>query len=275
MLKRVLTIAGSDSGGGAGIQADLKTFSALGTFGMSVITAITAQNTLGVTGVEDVSTEMVAKQMDAIFSDLRPDAVKIGMVSSSAIIRIIANKLDEYHVVDNVVIDPVMVSKSGCNLMHPESRDTLIRCLLPHATVLTPNLPEAEVLTEMTLKTVDDMKIAAQRLCAMGPRCVVIKGGHRLDSGSAAVDLMYDGESFAEFSSKRFETSNTHGTGCTFSSAIASWLARGLSPAAAIENAKQYVSKAIENSLAIGGGVGSTHHFWAFYDRDNGMPIKR
>lgn len=272
MLKRVLTIAGSDSGGGAGIQADLKTFSALGTFGMSVITAITAQNTKAVTAVEDVSVGMVAAQLDAVFDDLFPDAVKIGMVSNIEIIRTIADKLDEYKMT-TVVVDPVMVSKSGCNLMRPDARNVLIDKLVSRALVLTPNVPEAEVLTGMKITTPADMQAAAEKLYKHGAKNVVIKGGHRLDIGGKSIDVLFAGRQSIELIDTRYDTTNTHGTGCTFSSAIAALLARGLSVVDAVKGAKQFISRAIENSLTIGQGCGPTHHFWRYYDRDNGRPV--
>lgn len=264
MLKKVLTIAGSDCSGGAGIQADLKTFSALGTFGMSVITAITAQNTLGVSGVEEVSPTMVALQIDSIFADLYPDAVKVGMVSNVEIIRTIGRKLDEY-AMRRTVIDPVMVSKGGHHLLRPEAVDAMKHELVPRAYVLTPNLPEAEVLTGMTLTTLDDIKRAAQLLHAMGAANVVIKGGHRLDCGDKAIDMLFDGNAFTEIESERYATTHTHGTGCTFSSAIAAYLARGLELPEAVREAKLYIAGAIRNSLAIGHGIGPVHHFWQHY----------
>ncbi len=267
MLKKVLTIAGSDSGGGAGIQADLKTFSALGTFGMSVITAVTAQNTQGVAGVEEISPKMVGMQMDSIFTDLYPDMVKVGMVSNVEIIRMIGSKLDEYGM-KGVVVDPVMISKSGCHLLRPEAVEAMIQELVSRAWVLTPNLPEAEVLTGMTLTTLDGMKESARRLHGMGARYVVIKGGHRLDCGSKSVDLLYNGSVFTEIEGERFDTKNTHGTGCTFSSAIAALLARGLTVTDAVRGAKFYIAGAIEHSLDLGQGVGPTHHFWKYYDTE-------
>ncbi|MCL6557687.1 MAG: bifunctional hydroxymethylpyrimidine kinase/phosphomethylpyrimidine kinase [Firmicutes bacterium] len=257
-MKLALTIAGSDSGGGAGIQADLKTFSAHGVFGMSVITSITAQNTVGVLGIEDVSPDMVALQMKAVFEDLYPDAVKIGMVSSGAIIEAVAGSLERYRP-GNVVLDPVMISKSKSPLLKPEAVDALKKKLLPLSTVVTPNLMEAEELSGIEIKDKKGMKEAARRILAMGAGAVIVKGGHL--TGDAA-DVMYDGKDFFEFSSGRIHTKNTHGTGCTFSSAIAANLALGCSLAEAVERAKRYITGAIQNALDIGSGVGPTNHFW-------------
>ena len=263
-MKKVLTIAGSDSCGGAGIQADIKTFSALGTYGMSVITAVTAQNTLGVKSVRELDEEIIRDQIDAIFTDIKVDAVKIGMVSSSEIINTIGDALLKYKP-ENIVVDPVMVSKSGCHLLKPEARDALIKVLLPLAGVTTPNLYEAEVITGRKIKSLPDMEKAAVDISKMGARSVVVKGGH-LEGD--AVDVFYDGERFLYFKNERIPTRHTHGTGCTFSSAIAAFLARGFAMEEAVTRAKEYITGAIAASFPLGGGVGPTHHFHLYYKED-------
>lgn len=260
-MENVLTIAGSDSSGGAGIQADLKTFAAHGVFGMSVITAVTAQNTQGVFAVQDITAEVIAKQIEAIFDDIAVAAVKIGMVSQIATIKIIAAKLREYAAV-NIVVDPVMVSKSGYHLLNSSAETTLIQELLPLATITTPNIPEAEVIIGKTILTLSDMEAAARIIFAMGPKHVLIKGGH-LEGDST--DILFDGDKFTYFKSPRIPTKNTHGTGCTLSSAIAANLGSGLPVIEAVAKAKDYITVAIEHSLDIGKGVGPTHHFYALY----------
>jgi len=265
-MRHALTIAGSDSCGGAGIQADLKTFSAHGVYGMSVITAVTAQNTRGVLGVQDVSPELVSGQLQAIFEDIRVDGLKIGMVSKIETIEAIAEGLIFYGP-SGIVLDPVMVSKSGYHLLRPEAKEALIGRLLPLAAVVTPNIPEAEVLTGMEIKSLEDMKRAAVLIHGMGPGHVLVKGGHM---DAAATDVLYDGSAFRYLTSKRISTKNTHGTGCTLSAAIASNLARGASFENAVVKAKEYITFAIENSFTIGKGAGPTNHFWQLY-RKAGM----
>jgi hydroxymethylpyrimidine/phosphomethylpyrimidine kinase len=265
-MKNVLTIAGSDSSGGAGIQADLKTFAAHGVFGMSVITAVTAQNTQGVYAVQDITPEVITRQIEAIFEDITVAAVKIGMVSQIETITAIAAGLKKYGV-SNVVVDPVMVSKSGFHLLNPAAEATLIRELLPLAAVLTPNVPEAEVITGQAITTLADMEAAARRIMTLGPGSVLMKGGH-LDGDST--DILYDGDRFIYFPSPRIATKNTHGTGCTLSSAIAANLGRGLPVNEAVAAAKEYITVAIEHGLTIGKGVGPTHHFYTLY-RKAGM----
>lgn len=262
-MKKLLTIAGSDSCGGAGIQADLKTFSAHQVFGMSVITAVTAQNTQGVFAVQDISPEIIQKQIEVIFDDIVVDAIKVGMVSRTETIKTIAETLGRFSI-DNLVIDPVMVSKSGYHLLQPEAKEALIKYLLPMATVVTPNLPEAEVITGLSLCSLDDMLRAALQIYSMGPKYVLVKGGHL---EGAAVDILYDGKDFTYFNSPRIPTKNTHGTGCTLSSAIAANLGKGLSVPEAIEKAKKYITIAIENSFSIGKGVGPVHHFYELYNK--------
>ncbi|MGE4215264.1 MAG: bifunctional hydroxymethylpyrimidine kinase/phosphomethylpyrimidine kinase [Anaerotignaceae bacterium] len=262
-MKNVLTIAGSDTCGGAGIQADLKTFCAHGTYGMSVITAVTVQNTQGVFGCQDITPEIISAQIDAIFTDIDVAAVKVGMVSQIETINAIADKLEQYKP-KNVVIDPVMISKSGFDLLQPQAKDALINRLIPLATVLTPNLPEAEVITGMKIDTIEIMKEAARKIHKMGAKNVFVKGGHLEND---ATDILFDGEKITILNGKRFDTKNTHGTGCTISSAIASNLANGLSVEDSIKNAKEYISIAIEHSFSIGKGVGPTNHFYSLYKK--------
>jgi hydroxymethylpyrimidine/phosphomethylpyrimidine kinase len=263
-MKHILTIAGSDSCGGAGIQADLKTFAALGVYGMSVITAVTAQNTTGVTAVQEITPAMVAAQMDAIFTDIRVDGVKIGMVASEEIIAVIAEKLSEY-AVPFIVLDPVMVAKSGHFLLREEAREALIARLIPRATIITPNLSEAQALTGAAVTDLAEMKEAARMIYEQGVTNVLVKGGHLPD---AAVDVLYDGREFTYFEGPRIATNNTHGTGCTYSSAIAANLGKGLSLIEAIGAAKEYITRAINESFALGRGCGPVHHFHPFYSGD-------
>ena len=260
-MKHLLTIAGSDSSGGAGIQADLKTFAAHGTFGMSVITAVTAQNTCGVTQVQNIDCDIVKAQIEAVFDDIRVDAVKIGMVSQPEIIEAIASCLRKYKP-QIIVVDPVMISKSGYPLLAPEACATLIRELLPLATLLTPNLPEAEAITGMKVMAKGEMRPVAEKIIALGAKAVLVKGGHLSDT---ADDLLFDGEQETWFPGKRIATKNTHGTGCTLSSSLAANLAKGLSLKEAVAASKAYVTEAIEHSLAIGSGCGPTHHFVDLY----------
>lgn len=267
-MKKVLTIAGSDSSGGAGIQADLKTFCAHGVFGMSVITAVTAQNTQGVLAVQDIDQDIIAKQIEAIFEDIEVDAVKIGMVSSRETVATIAAKLRQYRAV-NVVIDPVMISKSGYHLLQTDAEQALLGELLPLAALITPNIPEAEVITGVKIETPADMEVAARKIRELGAGQVLVKGGH-LPADEEAIDILYDGSRFRYFKGRRIATKNTHGTGCTLSSAIAANLGRGLPMEEAVQRAKEYITTAIEHSLAIGRGVGPTHHFYELY-RKAGM----
>ncbi|MCE5285681.1 MAG: bifunctional hydroxymethylpyrimidine kinase/phosphomethylpyrimidine kinase [Pelosinus sp.] len=262
-MKKVLTIAGSDSSAGAGIQADLKTFAAHGVYGLSVITAVTAQNTQGVTAVENLTNAIVAKQLEAIFSDIAVDAVKIGMVSQAKTISVIAEKLTEYKA-PQIVVDTVMVSSSGYPLLEPKAQQVLVRELLPLAAVVTPNIPEAEVLSGLKIRSCDDMKEAACCIREMGPQHVLVKGGHALGD---PVDVLFDGAEFTILSGKRINTKHTHGTGCTLSSAIAANLAKGLSAAEAVCRAKEFITMAIEHSLDIGRGAGPTHHFYGLYEK--------
>jgi hydroxymethylpyrimidine/phosphomethylpyrimidine kinase len=253
-----MTIAGSDSGGGAGIQADLKTFQALGVYGASTVTAITAQNTLAVTAVHEIPTEVIAAQIDAVMSDIGVDAAKTGMLSSADIISTVAGRVRHWRV-ERLVIDPVMVAKSGDRLLREDAVAALVHDLLPLALVLTPNVPEAEVLVGRELRSEEEFRQAAREIVAMGPRAVVMKGGHREGD---ATDLFFDGRDFLELQSERFATPNTHGTGCTFSAAIAAGLARGLDVREAVTEAKHYVSEAIRRSVPLGGGHGPVAHDW-------------
>ncbi|WP_096189797.1 bifunctional hydroxymethylpyrimidine kinase/phosphomethylpyrimidine kinase [Evansella halocellulosilytica] len=260
MIPRALTIAGSDSGGGAGIQADLKTFQELDVFGMSAITAITAQNTLGVHGVYPVDLDGLEKQMTSVAEDIGVDAVKTGMLFDEERIRLVSEKI-RYYNWNQVVIDPVMVAKGGASLLTSQSTNALIEDLLPLATVTTPNLPEAEAITGRSIKTLDDRKKAAQDFINMGVDNVVVKGGHAdEEEASDVVDLLFDGDSFYFFKTARIETKNTHGTGCTFASAVTAELAKGTPFFSAIKKAKQFIHLAIVHSLNIGGGHGPTHH---------------
>jgi hydroxymethylpyrimidine/phosphomethylpyrimidine kinase len=260
-MKNVLSIAGSDCSGGAGAQADLKTFSAHGVFGMSVIVSVVAENTSRVIGFQDVSPDMIREQMDAVFEDIPVDAVKIGMLSCAATMRAVAEKLREYKP-RWVVLDPVMYAKNGAPLMDPAATGELIETVMPLADVVTPNIPEAERIAGVSINGLDDMKRAAESIMAMGPRGALIKGGH---SSGDATDVLYDGKNFQLFSAPRIDTKNTHGTGCTYSSAIASNLALGLSLADATRRAKGYVTGAIRHSLPIGRGHGPTNHFFDMY----------
>ncbi|MDA0263031.1 MAG: bifunctional hydroxymethylpyrimidine kinase/phosphomethylpyrimidine kinase [Chloroflexi bacterium] len=256
-----MTIAGSDSGGGAGVQADLKTFAALGVYGTSVLTAITAQNTVAVTAVHEIPVDMISAQIDAVVTDIGADAVKTGMLSSSAIIECVTASLKRYSGVPGVrrlVVDPVMVAKSGDSLLREEAVGALRELLLPMAAVVTPNIPEAETLTGRTIVTDGDIRNAAIAIVGMGAASVVVKGGHR---EGPATDLYYDGSSFREFTSPRFETANTHGTGCTFASAVAAGLAKGLQTEEAVGRAKGFVTEAIRRSFPIGQGHGPLNHF--------------
>jgi hydroxymethylpyrimidine/phosphomethylpyrimidine kinase len=251
-VPRVLIIAGSDSGGGAGIQADLKTVSALGAFGMTAITALTAQNTTGVYGVLEIDPAFIVRQIDACVIDIGCDAVKTGMLSSTAIIDAVASVISERKL-RPLVVDPVMIAKSGAPLLKPEAIAALKSKLLPLATVVTPNLHEAGALTGRELKTIADMKDAARSILELGPKNVVVKGGHLV---GAAADLLYDGHEFVEFPGERIDTKNTHGTGCIFASAIAAGLAGGKTVRDSVSAAKDFINGAICHSLTIGRGYG-------------------
>lgn len=257
-MKTALTIAGSDSSGGAGIQADIKTMTVLGVYAMSAITALTAQNTMGVTAVSEVTPKFLEQQLDAIFTDIPPDAVKIGMVSNSELIKSIAEKLKFYNA-KNIVVDPVMVATSGANLIEDDAVETLKKFLFPLATVITPNIPEAEILSNIKIKTADDMEKAAKIIFANYGCAVLCKGGHNLNDAN---DILFDGE-IKIFNGKKIDNPNTHGTGCTLSSAIAAGLAKNLSLADSIDVAKKYISGALAANLNLGKGRGPMNHAFA------------
>jgi len=254
-MKRILTIAGSDSGGGAGIQADLKAITLLGGYGMSVITALTAQNTLGVQAIHEVPAPFVEKQIDSVLSDIGADAIKTGMLANAEIIEVVAKKVKQYQV-KKVVVDPVMVAKSGGPLLKKDAKDALIKQLLPLSMVVTPNLMEASVLTGFKVISIEEMKKAAHRIYELGSKYVVVKGGHLRGK---AIDLLYDGERYEEIEGPRIEMKNTHGTGCTFASAIATLLARGDSVSEAVRKAKIFITMAIQSGLTLGKGTGPTN----------------
>jgi hydroxymethylpyrimidine/phosphomethylpyrimidine kinase len=263
---RVLTIAGSDCGGGAGIQADLKTFSALGCYGMSVVTALTAQNTTGVTGIHAVPPAFVVQQMAAIFTDIGVDAVKIGMLYSAELIQAVADGLRRYGAA-NIVLDPVMVAQSGDKLLQDAAITALKDHLLPLATVLTPNLPEAGVLLGREVNGLDEMQAAAKSLAAFGSRSVLLKGGHAQGDDSSDVLFIADDDRCVVLEDRRVQTANTHGTGCTLSSAIAAYLAKGEAIGQAVRKAKAFIGKAIRAGAPyrLGHGSGPVHHFYSFW----------
>lgn len=258
MQGRVLIVAGSDSGGGAGIQADLKTVMALGAFGTTAITALTAQNTLGVFGVLPVPPDFIAQQMAVVLDDIGTDAIKTGMLHSAAVIDTVVNAKQKYAPNVPIVVDPVMVAKGGASLLLPEAREALVNRLLPLATVLTPNLPEAEVLTGQTIRTVDEMRRAAQKLMTMGPAAVLVKGGH-LD-GPRVVDVLLTRDGEHIFEDERILSRSTHGTGCTLASAIAAGIAQGLDLLHATERARRYLRLAITHAPGLGTGHGPLNH---------------
>lgn len=260
-MKKVLTIAGSDSGGGAGIQADLKTFAALGVYGSSVITALTAQNTVGVQGVFEVDPAFVEQQIDSVMTDIGAHAAKTGMLYSRGIIKAVARKVKEYRL-ENLVVDPVMVSATGASLLKKQDVKALIEELLPLAKVLTPNAAEAEVLSGLKIETVDDMRKAAKAIAALGPKSAVVTGG---DLPGQAIDVLYSSGRFHMMEGPRVETKNTHGTGCSYSSAIAAGLAKGKNLLQAVHEAKNYVTEGLRNSLKVGSGPGPINHLSALF----------
>jgi hydroxymethylpyrimidine/phosphomethylpyrimidine kinase len=262
-MRTALTIAGSDSGGGAGIQADLKTFAALGVYGTSAITAVTAQNTLGVTAWEPVSTELVIAQIEAVGADLPPAAVKTGMLATAAIVEAVAAAIESLDL-PNLVVDPVMVAKGGDRLLREDAVAAVKAHLLKLAEVVTPNVPEAEVLGGTTIRSIDDMRDAARRIRSMGPRVVVVKGGH-LATGAEVVDVVCTGDAEFDLRGPRIETTHTHGTGCTFAAAIAAHLARGTTVEEALREARAYLEGALRAAPGLGGGHGPLNHFWRLY----------
>ncbi|OGC76766.1 MAG: bifunctional hydroxymethylpyrimidine kinase/phosphomethylpyrimidine kinase [candidate division Zixibacteria bacterium RBG_16_40_9] len=258
MRKVALTIAGSDSGAGAGIQADLKTFASLGVYGTSAITAITAQNTVGVKSVQELPAQMVRDQIEAVFNDFEVEAAKTGMLANSEIIGAVAESLKKFKL-KNLVVDPVMVAKSGDKLLKPEAIDDLIIKIFPLALMVTPNLKEAEALTNMKISGIEDMKEAAIRILNLGPKAVVVKGGHL---EGKPIDVYYDGSSFQELESPRVLTTNNHGSGCTFSAAICGFLTLGLDLYSAVVSAKEYITQALKASYQVGHGHGPVNQFF-------------
>ena len=257
-IPRALTVAGSDSSGGAGIQADLKTFTALGVYGLSVLTSVTAQNTVEVSGVHDLPEQFVGLQIDAVMSDIGCDAAKLGMLSNEKIVETVAEKIDQY-AIEKLVVDPVMHSKGGTTLLR-NSTEILKKEILPRALIVTPNIPEAEILSSVRISNINDMKTVAEKIHSLGAKNVLVKGGH-LAENLPAVDIFFDGETFEELVSERIETKNTHGTGCTFSAAVCAFLAKGMPLSVSLENSKAFITEAIRNSLEIGKGHGPLNHF--------------
>ncbi len=261
-MRTALTIAGSDSSGGAGIQADIKTMTAFGVYGMSAITALTAQNTTGVTGIMEVTPEFLGMQLDCVFTDIFPDAVKIGMVSSAELIKTISEKLKFYHA-RNIVVDPVMISTSGSKLLQDDAIETLKNSLIRQAVLLTPNIPEASVLSGIPIENEADMIQAAEIISNQFGCAVLCKGGHRVNDAN---DLLYDGHKFKWFMGEKINNENTHGTGCTLSSAIACGLAKGMDLDASIQSAKDYISGALKSMLDLGKGSGPLNHMWSIHE---------
>ena len=260
-MKKALTIAGSDCSGGAGIQADLKTFGAHGVFGMSAVTSVVAENTVRVISYQDMTPLIIQEQIEAVFEDIVPEATKIGMLSCVETMNAVAESLRKWQP-KNIVLDPVMYAKNGAPLMEKNAIQTLIDNVLPLATVITPNIPEAEEICGETIETIEEMEQAAKKIQKMCKTMVLIKGGHKTGE---ATDVLYDGKKFYYFTSERIDTKHTHGTGCTFSSAIAANLALGHSMEQAVKNAKEYVTTAIRYALEIGKGHGPTNHFHTLY----------
>lgn len=269
-MKKLLSIAGSDSSGGAGMQADLKTFAALGTYGMSCLCALTAQNTKGVTMVVNTPTDMVTAQLEAIYDDVPPDGVKTGMLSTPAIVHTVAAFLRNHRGAP-LVVDPVMVATTGAVLLEEDAIETYKKELIPLATLITPNIPEAEKLSGLSINDEDDMKKAAEKLLDYGCEAVLVKGGHRIMD---ATDVLYDGKEFTVYPGKKVDTKNTHGTGCTLSSALAAFLAKGLTLKEAVKEAKTYMQGAIERAAydSVGHGNGPVHHFWFYGDAWGKLP---
>lgn len=259
---RALTIAGSDSGGGAGIQADLKTFAALGVFGTSAITAITAQNTLGVSAVAEVPLEVIGDQIEAVVTDIGVDAVKTGMLSSSAIVECVAEAVDNFKL-SPLVVDPVMVAATGAQLLQDEAVESVKTRLVPLATVVTPNIPEAEVLTGIEIDSIEDMELVGSEIVAMGAAATVVKGGHFDDGSGRVIDVLVTKAGVEHFGSLRIDTTSNHGTGCTFASAIAAHLAHGIELSTAVDKAQRFVWNAMANASPLGGGHGPLNHMFA------------
>jgi hydroxymethylpyrimidine/phosphomethylpyrimidine kinase len=264
-LPKALTIAGSDSGGGAGIQADLKTFTVLGTYGLSVVTALTAQNTLGVQEIAEVEPEFVRAQLDSVLGDIGADAAKTGMLSNAAVVEVVAEGLERFHLT-NLVVDPVMVAKSGDRLLREDAVEALRERLMPLAAIVTPNLEEAAILAGMgKISSLRDMRRAAEFLCELGARAALVKGGH--GTGSSSDDLWFDGSEFVTLAAERLDVPHTHGTGCTLSAALAAGLAKGLSPLEAAREAKRFITGAIAAAQPLGRGIGPVNHLWEWGKR--------
>ena len=261
-MKKVLTIAGSDCIGGAGIQADIKTFSAFGTYAMSVVTAIVAENTCRVIDIQDVNPDIIEKQLEAVFEDVIPDAIKIGMLANIDAMEVVANFLKKQNA-KNIVVDPVMYAKNGDALMDIKNMSSLIEKIIPLADIITPNIAEAEHLANMKITSIEDMKEASKKIYEMGCKNVLIKSGNSFEKYST--DILYDGKEFYYFETPKVDTKNTHGTGCTFSSAIAANLALENNLNISIKNSKEYIYKAIKSSFNIGHGNGPTNHFFKFF----------
>lgn len=259
-IPKAMTIAGSDSGAGAGIQADLKTFAAFGVYGTSVITAVTAQSTRGVFAIAEVPEEVVIAQIDVTIEDIGAVAAKTGMLSSAAIVDCVADRMEAWG--PRLVVDPVMVAKSGDHLLNPNAVTAVKRDLLPLAEVVTPNVPEAEVLSGRSITSLEEARDAAKAIGALGPKVVVVKGGHL---PGEPIDVIWDGTAFHELVAERIDTTNTHGTGCTFSAAITAGLAKGQDPLTAIVEAKRYLTEALRHSYAIGEGHSPVNHFWKLW----------
>lgn len=259
---RALTIAGSDSGGGAGIQADLKTFAALGVFGTSAITAITAQNTLGVTAVAEVPVEVISDQIEAVVSDIGLDVVKTGMLSSTEIVECVVEAVERLQLAP-LVVDPVMIAATGAQLLQDDAVESVRNQLVPQASVVTPNVPEAETLTGVEIESVEDMELAGGELVMMGANAAVVKGGHFDDGTGRVNDVLVTKEGARTFTTLRIDTTSNHGTGCTFASAVAAHLAHGLELESAVEMSQRYVWNAMANAVSIGCGHGPLNHMWA------------
>lgn len=262
ILPRALTIAGSDSGGGAGIQADLKTFAALGVFGTSAVTAITAQNTLGVTAVAEVPVEVISDQIEAVVSDIGIDVVKTGMLSSTEIVECVVEAVERLELAP-LVVDPVMIAATGAQLLQDDAVESVRNQLVPQASVVTPNMPEAETLTGVEIESVEDMELAGGELVMMGADAAVVKGGHFEDGTGRVNDVLVTRDGAFTFTTLRIDTTSNHGTGCTFASAVAAHLAHGLELETAVERSQRYVWNAMATAIPIGGGHGPLHHMWA------------
>lgn len=261
-MRVALTIAGSDSGAGAGLQADLKTFAAHGVYGTCAVTAVTAQNTTGVIALEPLSADLVIAQIEAVVSDIGVHAAKTGMLATAAIVEAVAATVEEMEI-PLLVVDPVMIATAGQRLLSEDARDALIGSLLPRAAVVTPNLPEAEALAGIRIARDEDRREAARRIAAFGPAAVVITGGH--SPSDDIVDLLFDGHAFTQFRTPRVRSVHTHGTGCTFSAALAALLAQGQTLAESVPRAQRYVAGAIRHAPALGSGSGPLDHFWSLY----------